>query len=158
MQQPRLIIDSNVLISAFDKADPKHNDALEILRRRLNDALPGTVFITDFILSEVIAHMTRKQKFGERDETQRKEYIGKVIKFRNSTKVKVIQATPSEVASALHFVEKYPDIPASLADWLSMILAVRHEIPVIQTHDRDFRSITARDSKFKDVRVWSRLE
>jgi predicted nucleic acid-binding protein len=158
LQQPRLIIDSNVLISAFDKDDEHNKDALDILQRRLLDAKPGTVFISEFILSEVIAHITRKQKYKERNEGQRRDYMSKVVKFRQSPKVKVIQASEAEVATALHFVEKYPDIHASLADWLSMVLAVYREIPVIQTYDRDFRHILARDPKFKEVKVWSNLE
>ncbi len=158
MQQPSLIIDSNVLISAFDEDDPNHNDAIDILRKRINDARPKSIFISQFILSELIAHITRKQKTRECSKDQRKKYLQNLAKFTQSQKVRIIYASESEVATALHFVEKYADIPASLADWLSMVLSVRHQIPVIQTHDRDFREIVKIEPKFKDVKIWSRLE
>ena len=80
----------------------------------------------------------------------------KLAKFKSSSKVRILYASEHEVATAYHYLETYPDIPASLADWLSLVMAVRHEISVIQTFDRDFSDITHRESAFKDVRIWKR--
>jgi hypothetical protein len=108
------------------------------------------------VLSETLAYITYKQKNDYHPIPLREEYVEKVSAFINSRYVDMIFATQEEASVAFDFVRCHPKIAASMADWISLILMVRQNIPVIQTYDRDFDVIKKEIPQFKDIIIWRR--
>lgn len=156
MASPPIFIDSNILIAAFDKKDERNSGAEEILANRIQKADTKSLFFSQFILSEVIAHITRLQKEGKRSQHERIDYLKQLSIFDKSPRVRLLHASEEEVANAYKFVKENKDYVASIVDWTSLILAVNYNIPFILTCDKDFEKITKTKQVFGKIQILKR--
>ena len=150
----RVYIDAVIWIAAFDTSDPKHGQASNILDRLLDKPEHKSLFLSDYVFSEILSHITSKQKRGNISMDKRVEFIELVYEsIYHSRFVEFIKVSAADVGTAIEYMRQYSDKTASLTDWLSLILMINNNIPVLHTFDRDFANITKTVDSFKRINV-----
>jgi predicted nucleic acid-binding protein len=145
-----------IWIAAFDSTHYRYFDATQILQRISQPYNGNTLFLSDHVLGEIFAYVTRKQKNEEYTENQRVTFVTNGLDgIYNARNVKVLYVTEKDLGTGIEYMKQYPNVPASLSDWLSLILMLEHDIRVIQTFDRDFMKVTNQVPKFKHIKIWT---
>jgi predicted nucleic acid-binding protein len=157
IQPSRIYVDAMIWIAAFDSIHDKYCDATQILRRISQPYNGNTLFLSDHVLGEVFGYITHKQKYEGYTENQRVTFVTNSLDGTyNARNVKVLHVTEKDLGTGIEYMKRYPKIPASLSDWLSLILMCEHGIHVIQTFDRDFTKLTNQVPQFKHIKIWTR--
>jgi predicted nucleic acid-binding protein len=154
--QPRIYVDAMIWISAFDSKHDRHTHATQILQRISQPSNDNTLFLSDHVLTEIFAYITHKQKREGYTENQRVKFVTNSYDgVFNARNVKVLYVTEKDLGTGIEYIRQYPKIPASLCDWLSLILMLEHDIRVIQTFDRDFTKVTSQIPTFRHIKIWT---
>jgi predicted nucleic acid-binding protein len=145
-----------IWISAFDSKHDKYTHATQILHRISRPYNGNTLYLSDHVLAEIFAYITYKQKREGYTENQRVKFVTNSYDgIYNARNVKVLYVTEKVLGTGIEYIRQYPKIPASLSDWLSLILMLEHDIGVIQTFDRDFRKVTSQIPMFRQIKIWT---
>lgn len=99
---------------------------------------------------------TRRQKQKKKPYTQqgRRNFVRQVYDLiYKSRYVRISTTSEIDRGTAFDYVDKNPDITASLTDWLSLMIMTKNNIPVIQTFDEDFKTITSQITEFNGIQV-----
>jgi predicted nucleic acid-binding protein len=122
-------VDSVVLIGAFYRNDQWHAKAAPIIREI--DSGHSPVYITDFILAEVLNFLHQKAGHGAATETLRA--------LESSETISIIRVSDSQFAAGNAFFEKYPRL--SFVDALTVACMKDLKIENIYSFDSDFDGI-----------------
>lgn len=150
-----MYVDANVWIPALDPKHDKHLQASQIISRLINKT-NISLYVSDYSFSEILSYITRRQKQNKKPYTQqeREQFVKQVYyAVYNSRYVRILTTSLTVRGTAFNYVDKNPSIPASLTDWLSLILMIKHNIPVIQTFDSDFKTIINQITEFNGLQV-----
>lgn len=153
-EQERVYVDSVVWIGAFDSKDKRHVQSKNILNRLLNIGRKNSLFLSDYVFSEVLSHITSRQKYQGYTEESRKRYVNDVYEsIYNSRYVKILKVSELNLGTALIYMINRTHLIASLTDWSSLILMIENNISKIATLDPDFMKIINEISEFKHIEV-----
>ncbi|MFZ0510803.1 MAG: PIN domain-containing protein [Candidatus Nitrosopolaris sp.] len=156
MIESQIYVDAMIWIAAFDPAHTAHIRATQILQRISHPYNSNRLFLSDHVLSEIFAYVTRKQKNEGYTEDQRVNFVTDSYDgIYNARNVKILYVKDTNMGTGIEYIKQYPKIPASLSDWLSLILMVEYDIRVIQTFDRDFRKVTNQVPSFRHIKIWT---
>jgi predicted nucleic acid-binding protein len=143
-----------IWIAVFDDKHRQHFQSSRILRSLLNTRFHNELYLSSYVLSEVLAYITYLQKRRERNEDEREHFFELCSNtILDSRYVNILYATETQIGSAIQFIRKYPTIPASLSDWLSLVLMVENNIQAIQSFDKDFVSMIKIDGQFSGIKT-----
>ena len=119
INETRVYIDATIWIAAFDTSDPKHGQARNILDRLLDKPEHKSLFLSDYVFSEILSHITSKQKRRNISIDKRVEFIELVYEsVYHSRFVEIIKVSEADVGTAIEYMRQYSDKTASLTDWL----------------------------------------
>lgn len=149
----KIIIDGSVWNAYLNDKHPKHRDARQIIERAL-DERGLTIFITDYMLGEIIDQLVKHQREGKISGPDRYKAIVYINeKILKSRYVRVIM-TPSEIFSAaFESIKKYQGLPATLTDWTAFHIAKAKRIAVIASFHLELIDIT-RLPEFSAFEIW----
>lgn len=148
-----MYVDANVWIAALDPKHDNHLHASQIITRLIKKK-NASLNVSDYSFSEILAFITRRQKKKQRTQQEREKFVSEVFNLiYNSRYVTILTTSNIDRGTAFQYMQMNPGIPASLTDWLSLILMIKHDIPVIQTFDRDFKTIINQIIDFNSVQV-----
>jgi predicted nucleic acid-binding protein len=144
-----------IWIAVLDPQHENHNQANQILKKLLNNKGASPIVLSDYVFSEIMSYITRRQKKKKCTQTEREKFVNQVYtSIYYSRYVKILKVSEVDIGTSFEYMRKNPSIVASLSDWLSLILMVRHTIPVIQTLDQDFGTIVSQIPEFNGLQVW----
>ena len=148
-----MYIDANVWIAALDPRHDNYIQASQIISRLIKNK-NASLNLSDYSFSEILAFITRRQKKKQRTQQEREKFVSDVFNLiYKSRYVTILTTSDVDRGTAFQYMQMYPSIPASLTDWLSLILMTKHNIPVIQTFDRDFKTIINQIIEFNGIQV-----
>jgi len=129
-----ILIDSNILIYAFDKDEKERNlIAKEILERMINGEIE--IFLSTQNLSEFYYNATKKIK-EPLEIREAKEIISELISLSN---VKIIKIYENTILGAINLSSEY-----GISYWDALIVSVMKEnniYSIITENEKDFKKI-----------------
>ncbi len=151
-----VFIDEVIWIALLNSKDKKHEKAVNLMKEILSSINKSeqSIFLSEYVFSEVLAHVTVRQKRMQLTKEERRKYVqGAFRTIYNSRYVRILATKPSDLGTAFEYMRNNPDLTASFADWMSIILVRRHGISELVTVDPDFEKITKRIKPFSTVSV-----
>jgi len=127
----RIIVDTGPLVAFFNRRDEYHHWVLQQL-----STLRGTLITTESVVSECLYLLG----YSNLAITAINEMVA-------SRKLMVSDVPTQNFSEVLKLVEKYQDLPASLADATLMVVYNSMKQVKILTLDSDFKIYRARDGK-----------
>jgi predicted nucleic acid-binding protein len=151
-----VFIDAVIWIALLNSKDRKHEKAITLMKEILSNVNKSeqSIFLSEYVFSEVLAHVTVKQKRMQLTKEERKRYVqGAFRTIYNSRYVRILATKPSDLGTAFEYMHNNSGLTASFADWMSIILVKRHEISELVTVDPDLEHVTKKIKAFSAVKV-----
>jgi len=148
-----LFIDSGIWIGAKLEKDDYYPSAKQLLE----NALQGReqVYISTFVMDEVVSYFIKKKP----------ALAAEILEgLQGDERIKILPVDRSIISTAKNLVEVHAkgDLPLSMTDWTSVLLAKAHKIGKIITTDehfldvkrlREYRSFEVLKARRKDGRL-----
>ena len=136
------LIDTNILVYAYNESAPFHEKALEILESALNDEFNAV--ISDKNLFELWAIITDPKRV---EKPQSIEQAHKVINFLINSNIKIIYPSSFTMLKTFELTDKYRISRQHIFDVIFVALMIENKIKTILTaNDKHFK-------QFKEIKV-----
>lgn len=137
-----VVADTSAMFAAFDRAQPEHRRAIEVMET-------DTLAISPLVLTEIDHLMHRDLGF------QAAMQVSAALNDRLSDgQYKLAELKPADLRAAYEIRAKYDGLRLDLADAIGVVLADRYRTNRIFTLDeRDFRAITPLTRGFDSFRI-----
>lgn len=119
-----LLVDTGPIVAAYDRAEPSHRTCLDLLTSRAN-----TLITCEAVIVEACHLFQRSGLVGAAKDLLKDIHNGEYL-------IPLVFATRADAIAAL--MNKYSDVPMSLADACLVDLATELSASRIATLDRDF--------------------
>jgi len=132
------LIDTNIIVYAYNLDSDPHKEALNILQDALNNKM--RVFIADKSLYEFYAIITDPKRVEK--PVSAKEAV-EAINFIKSSDIKIIMPTLNSMNILMELLEKYNIEKQKIFDIVLAAMAIDNHIETILTrNDKDFSMLT----------------
>ena len=125
------LVDSGLFIAYADQRDQWHTRSIGLLRRALNDREFGSVFLSDYIVDEVLTFTYSRIKDKERTLQLGRHLL--------SSDFNLLHVSPEVFQNAWALFQKTSAL--SFTDCTTASLIQDHGIPTLLSFDSDFDSL-----------------
>ena len=134
-----VIVDSSVIIAFFNKRDKKHERAINLLRYVIQNFY-GILFVSDYVIDEVVTYLLKKTKRPEIAIRAGKFLLGELEGYPDIFK---IIFTDKEIFNkAWELFEKLSKRGLSFTDCLLVLLSTENNLSIM-TFDSDFDGLAS---------------
>lgn len=132
-----VLLDTGVIYAYLNKQDPRHDDALEVLRRIASGEM-GSPVVSDHVVDELFTLIRRRRQSAEVEQAARRFLP---LDGPSRLRLRIVMVGPSGLVPAAKLYRRHHDRRLSFTDATHLVLMQRLSMDRLATFDGGFRGL-----------------